>query len=111
MRTSLLPVSAACANGVACLTGYAGCVRSWLAIVVTLGAVLGCNDHGAQRLTAIKTKVCACKTASCAEQEIDRVPKDEIDSNHRTQTIAREMLDCAAKLQAAERPRKASPRR
>jgi hypothetical protein len=78
------------------------CVRSWLAILVTLGC--GCTDHGAGDLTAIKDQVCACTTAACAEQAMAQVPKKTIASNHRTQTIARAMLDCAAKLEAADRP-------
>lgn len=79
-------------------------MRSLLAILVTCTGLIGCNDHGAEALTAIKTKVCACKTASCAEQEMQQVPQRTIASNHRTQGIAREMLDCFAKLQAGERP-------
>jgi hypothetical protein len=76
-----------------------------LAALVALVALVACTDHGAASLTKIKDKVCACTTASCAEQELARVPKDAIESNHRTQTIARDMLACLAKLQAAERPR------
>jgi len=76
-------------------------VRSWLAILVMLAA---CDDHGVARLTSIKSEVCACKTASCAEQAMNGVPKETIKSTHRTQAIARDMLDCLAKLQAAERP-------
>ena len=83
------------------LTGYAATVRSLLAILVTLAA---CNDHGAESLTKIKAKVCACKTASCAEQEMKAVPREPIESTHRTQVIARDMLDCLAKLQANELP-------
>ena len=79
-------------------------MRSWLATLVTCGGLIGCNDHGAAALTSIKTKVCACKTASCAEQEMQQVPQRAIASNHRTQGIARDMLDCFAKLQAGERP-------
>jgi hypothetical protein len=33
-----------------------------------------------------------------------RVPQGTIKSTHRTQVIARDMLDCLAKLQAAEPP-------
>ena len=55
-------------------------------------------------MTAIKAEVCACKTASCAEQAMKQVPKDTIKSTHRMQTIARDMIDCLAKLHAAERP-------
>jgi hypothetical protein len=98
---SLSPVSAARANGVARLTGYAATVRSWLAILVALAA---CNDHGVQSLTKIKAKVCACKTASCAEQAMKLVPQEAIESTHRTQGLARDMLDCLAKLQADEQP-------
>jgi len=86
---------------VAWLTGYAASVRSLLAVLI---ALVSCNDHGAERLSKIRQKVCACKTASCAEQELKLVPQDTIQSTHRTQAIARDMLDCLAKLQASERP-------
>ena len=72
-----------------------------IAILVTLVA---CNDPDTERLTAIKVKVCACKTASCAEQEMKLVPEHAIKSTHRTQEIARELLDCVARLRADERP-------
>jgi len=72
-----------------------------LAILVTLAA---CNDHGVESLTKIKAAVCACKTASCAEQAMKLVPQEAIESTHRTQGIARDMLECLAKLQASELP-------
>ena len=80
-------------------------MRSLLAILVTLAACLAaCNDHGAASLTKIKAAVCACKTASCAEQAMKLVPQEAIESTHRTQGIARDMLECLAKLQANELP-------
>lgn len=72
-----------------------------LALLVTLSA---CTDHGAGALAKIKDEVCACKTSACAEQAMARVPKETIESNRRTQGLARGMLDCVARLQAAERP-------
>jgi hypothetical protein len=89
------------ANGVSRLARYAAPVLARIAILVTLVA---CNDQGAERLTAIKSKVCACKTASCAEHEMKLVPEQPIKSTHRTQEIARELLDCVVRLQEAERP-------
>ena len=89
------------ANGVAWLTGYAATVRTGLAILVTLVA---CQDRNIEQMTAIKEDVCACKTASCAEQTMKRVPADQIKSLPRTQALARDMIDCLARLQAAERP-------
>ena len=97
----LSPVSAARANGVAWLTSYAASVRSWIAILVTLAA---CHDRDVERLTAIKETVCSCRTATCAEQAVDQVSQATIASNHRTQALARDMMDCVAKLHAAERP-------
>lgn len=81
-------------------------MRSWLAILVTLTA---CHDHELERLTAIKAEVCACKTASCAELAMKRLPEGTSEATYRTkahrmQTIARDMIECLAKLQAAERP-------
>jgi hypothetical protein len=97
----LSPVSATSANGAWKLPRYADPVLSRIAILVTLVA---CGDHDTERLTAIKSRVCACKTASCAEQEMKLVPEQPIKSTHRTQGIAREMIDCIARLQDAERP-------
>jgi hypothetical protein len=102
----LSPVSAARANGVAWRTRYAAVVRSWLAILVTLAA---CHDQELERLTAAKAEVCSCKTASCAEAAIKRLPPGTSESTdrmqaHRRQVLAREMIECLAKLQAAERP-------
>ena len=72
-----------------------------LALLVLLVA---CRNPDTDRLTAIRDKMCACKTAACAEQELKAVPQGVIKSTHRTQTIARDLLDCLAKLQDAERP-------
>jgi hypothetical protein len=82
-------------------TSYAATVRSCLAILVTLVA---CKAHDVEEMTAIKTEVCACKTASCADQAMARVPKESIGSNPRTQALAREMIECKVRLDAAERP-------
>jgi hypothetical protein len=101
----LSPVSAARANGVVWLTGYAAPVRTCLAILVTLVACLvACKDHDLETLADIKSDVCACKTASCAEQAMKRIPKDTIKPTRTSRTLAREMMDCLAKLEAAERP-------
>jgi hypothetical protein len=100
----LSPVSAAAANGVVWLTRYAAAVRSAVAILVTLVAAGACRDPSVEQMTAIQRTVCACKTTSCAEQELKRVPSAAIHSTHRTQALARELLDCMVRLQAAERP-------
>jgi hypothetical protein len=103
------PVSVVRANGVAQLTGYAEMVRIRLAILVTLvgsvvGSLVGCTDHSVERLAGIKRDVCACKDAHCADQAMSDVPKASIRSTPRTQAIAREMLDCRARFEAADRP-------
>jgi hypothetical protein len=103
----LSPVSAARGNGDARLPGYAGVVRSWFAILVTLSA---CHDPAIERLTAIRDTVCACKTAACAEQamaEVAQLGRDAPASPtaaRRGQALARAMLDCLAKLHEADRP-------
>lgn len=89
------------ANGAWRLARYAAPVLSRIAILVTL---IACGEHDTERMTAIKTKVCACKTASCAEQEMKVVPDQRIKSTPRIQSLAREMIDCVARLQDAERP-------
>jgi hypothetical protein len=103
------PVSAVRANGVAQLTGYAAAVRIRLAILVTLAACVagslgGCKDHDVERLTAVKRDVCACKDARCADQAMSEVPKTAIRSTPRIQAIARDIMECRARLEAADRP-------
>ena len=89
------------ANGAWRLPRYAAPVLSRIAILVTL---IACGEHDTERMTAIKSKVCACKTASCAEQEMKVVPEQQIKSTPRIQGLARDMMDCVARLQEAERP-------
>jgi hypothetical protein len=88
-------------------------VRIRPAILVTLVACLAaclaaglvaCTDRGVERLTAIKRGVCACKDTGCADQAMSEVPKASIRSTPRTQAIARDIMDCRARLEAAERP-------
>jgi hypothetical protein len=83
------------------LTGYAAPVRSWLAILVTLVA---CNESDTERMNAIRDQTCACKTASCAEQAMSQVQSRGIKSTPRVQALARDMMECVARLNAAERP-------
>ncbi len=76
-------------------------MRRLLVIIVALAA---CGDRDAARLGKVKDAVCACKTSSCAELAMKDVPKDDIKATHKSQVIAREMMDCLAKLYEAERP-------
>lgn len=76
-------------------------MRNLLAIAFALTA---CRDPALDTLTAVKTEVCACKTASCAEQALKRVPQGAIKQMTRAQEISRAMIECNAKLVEAERP-------
>jgi hypothetical protein len=76
-------------------------VRWLLVISVALAA---CGDRDAARLEKVKDAVCACKTSSCAELAMKDIPKPDIKATHRSQTIAREMMECLSKLYDAERP-------
>ncbi len=68
-------------------------------ILLALGA---CRDNQEARLARVKDAVCACKTAACGEAALKDVPQKAIKSNHKNQQIARDMLDCLAKLYDAE---------
>lgn len=69
-------------------------------MVVTL---IACADRDIADLTSVRDKVCACQTASCAEQELTHVPKTMVKSPH-VQELARAIQDCFARRLAAERP-------
>ena len=74
----------------------------WLFVIsVALGA---CGDREAEQLAKVRDEVCACKTAKCAEAALEGVPKTNIESTHRSQRIAREMLDCLAEIYEVDRP-------
>ncbi|MCX5744633.1 MAG: hypothetical protein NT062_19255 [Proteobacteria bacterium] len=75
-----------------------------IAMVALLVAGAACHDEKTDRLRAIRAEVCACKTSACADAALKAVPKEQAPSNRRTQAVAREMLDCLAKLHDADRP-------
>jgi hypothetical protein len=76
----------------------------WHSVIVVLACAVGaCRASQVDKLTAIKARVCACKTSSCGETALREVPQD-IESNHRTQAIAHDMMECLARLYEAERP-------
>jgi len=74
----------------------------WAVICVALASA--CDNSQEARLERVKDEVCSCKTAGCAEKAMKQVPQQDVVSNHRTQALARDMLECLAKLYDAERP-------
>jgi len=76
-------------------------LRSVRSCLVVLAALAACADQDAVMLTTIKDAVCACETTACTDRELARVPQETIKSTHRTQTIAREMMECVADVQSA----------
>jgi len=73
-------------------------------LVISIALAIGCRDEGLTRLEEVRTMVCKCKTAECADAAIKLVPATQVKSNARSQRIARDMLDCLAKLYAKARP-------
>ncbi len=74
----------------------------WLLVISV--ALAACGDRDAARLAKVKDAVCTCKTSSCAELAMKDIPKDDVKATPKAQAIAREMMDCLAKLYEAERP-------
>ena len=70
-----------------------------LAAVICI-SLAACGDSQEAKLAKIRDQVCKCESPGCAEVAMKQVPKAAIESNHRTQKLAREMLDCLAKLYA-----------
>ena len=73
------------------------------ALIIAL-VLAGCQDSGADQLTRVKQHVCACKDVACAEAAMKEIPTGNVKVTHHAQTIARDMLDCYAKLVQAQRP-------
>ena len=72
--------------------------------VILLALLAGCRDKGISKLESLRDELCACKDAACGQAAMAKVPSVEVSNSHRSQTIAREMLGCLAKLNDAERP-------
>ena len=73
-------------------------------LVIWIALSIGCRDPGVSRLDEIRATVCKCKNALCAEEAMKVVPSLKVKPSPRSQRIARDMLDCLAKLHAADRP-------
>ena len=73
----------------------------WRLLVISL-ALVACRDDQEARLAKVKDTVCACKTAACGEAALKDVPQKDVKASHKSQLIAREMLDCLAKLYDSE---------
>ena len=67
-------------------------------------ALLGCGDSQLEELESVRDEVCACKTPACGETALKKVRQDKLETNRKMQRVANEMLDCMAKLAAADRP-------
>lgn len=73
-------------------------------IAVALLAGAGCRDEALEQMRALKLEVCACKDVACGEAAMKKIPQGNVPSDHRTQAVARQLLDCMAKLYAKDQP-------
>ena len=76
----------------------------WMRCLVIAIALAGCGDPQIVKLEEARTEVCACKTAACGDAAMKKVPQERVTSNHRTQQLARDMLDCLHKLHTQDGP-------
>jgi hypothetical protein len=74
----------------------------FVVVLALLGS--GCEDKELTQLEHVKDQVCACKDVACAETAMKAVPAGDLHPNHREQGVARDMLDCLAKLYDAAKP-------
>jgi hypothetical protein len=72
--------------------------------VISLALLAGCRDEGIVELEGIRDDVCKCKDAKCGEEAMKRVATSDVPNSRRSQVIAREMMDCLARLYEADRP-------
>ena len=73
----------------------------WL---VVLAGLAGCPSQDITKLDAVKREVCACKDVPCAEAAMKKLPQGDVKPTHREQGIARDTLDCLAKIYDAAKP-------
>lgn len=73
-----------------------------LPALLLLGTVAACGETEVGRLEVVKKQVCTCKDVACAETAMKLLPAPDAKASHREQGIARDMVDCYAKLVKAE---------
>lgn len=74
------------------------------ASLVGLGLVGGCADPRLDRMTEVRSTVCACKDAACVEAALARMPAKSPRDEQRAQQVAREILACVAQVGATPAP-------
>jgi hypothetical protein len=74
-------------------------------LVIAVALLAACADKQLEQLQDIKDEVCACKTPECGEAAMKKVPQGEkMKSDAKKQRLARDMMDCMAKLLEQGRP-------
>ncbi len=66
--------------------------------------IVACGESEVGKLEVVKKQICACKDVTCAEAAMKLLPKPDDKTSHREQGIARDMVDCYAKLVEAAKP-------
>lgn len=72
--------------------------------VLWIASAIGCHEDEVRKLEALRDELCKCKTVECGEAVMQRVPVIAEAGNRRSQTVARAMLGCMAKLYEKARP-------
>lgn len=75
-----------------------------LGFVISIALLAACRNHELKELERVRDEVCACKTVECGEAALAKVPQKNIKSTPKSQGLAREMLDCLAKLYDENQP-------
>ena len=74
-------------------------------LVIAVALLAACADKQLEQLQAIKAEVCACEDPACGEAAMKKVPPGEkIKSTAKKQRVAKEMMECMAKLLEQGRP-------
>lgn len=69
-----------------------------------IASAIGCREDEVKKLELLRDEMCKCKTVECGEAVLARVPPVAEKGDRRSQTVARAMLGCLAKLYDQARP-------
>jgi hypothetical protein len=82
--------------------------RALVIAVALIGSA--CRDDELAHLEDVKSEICACKTTVCGEAAMKKVPASTpqgdgaLRSSHRAQQLAKQIMECLARLYAETRP-------
>ncbi|MBX3161678.1 MAG: hypothetical protein KF773_37300 [Deltaproteobacteria bacterium] len=73
-------------------------------VLLAIALLAGCKSDEVKQLEQVKREICACKDVACGEAAMKKLPQKDQTSEFREQQLAKDIMNCLAKLYDEARP-------